>query len=57
MYIRTEAVMEINKIRETAKNTPLYIFDMDRLSERTEKIRQILGGNGLCFAIKANPFL
>ena len=49
--------MEINKIRETAKNTPLYIFDLDRLSERTEKIRQILGGNGLCFAIKANPFL
>lgn len=37
--------------------TPLYIFDMDRLGEDIKMFRKALGNLGLCFAMKANPFL
>ena len=38
--------------------TPTYIFDIDELTERINKIKQILGENiALCYAMKANPFL
>ena len=49
--------MDRDRIKEIAENTPLHIFDLDRLSERTAGIRSILGNTDLCFAIKANPFL
>lgn len=38
--------------------TPLYLFDMDRLENEVGRIRKILGKHaGLCYAMKANPFL
>ncbi len=38
--------------------TPLYIFDLDMLTEQTEKLRSAFGKDvGLCYAMKANPFL
>lgn len=38
--------------------TPLYIFDTDIILKTVKKFRRILNdGAGLCFAIKANPFL
>ncbi len=50
--------------RETIKyaaekyGTPSYIFDLDVLKNRVEYIKESLGKNtGLCFAMKANPFI
>lgn len=38
--------------------TPSYIFDIDMLRDHVHTFRQILGDRaGLCYAIKANPFL
>ncbi len=38
--------------------TPLYVFDADAFQKRAAHIKQALGdGVGLCFSIKANPFL
>lgn len=38
--------------------TSLYVFDLAKLRERVQAIRQVLGGDiGLCYAMKANPFL
>lgn len=38
--------------------TPLYIFDIDILKEQTKRLRDKLGRRaGLCYAMKANPFL
>ena len=38
--------------------TPLYIFDLDMLTEQTNRLRHAFGpGIGLCYAMKANPFL
>ncbi len=41
--------------------TPVFVFDADELKDRVNKIRNILNsGNeriGLCYSIKANPFL
>lgn len=38
--------------------TPLYVFDIQALRRRIASLRQRLpGGVGLCFAVKANPFL
>ena len=38
--------------------TPSYFFDMDLLKENFQTFREILGARaGLCFAMKANPFL
>lgn len=39
--------------------TPCYIFDTDELTDRVQRIQSELAvcKSGLCFAIKANPFL
>lgn len=38
--------------------TPLYIFDTDQAAEQVRTFRRILGEEiGLCYAMKANPFL
>lgn len=38
--------------------TPLYLFDIEILKEETERIRKNLGSHiGLCYAMKANPFI
>lgn len=38
--------------------TPSYIFDLDEFQKRAELVRKYFGENvGLCFSIKANPFL
>ena len=38
--------------------TPSYVFDLDELAARTSAIRSILDPRiGLCYSIKANPFL
>lgn len=52
--------MDYDKITELAAKygTPTYVFFENILSDLTEKIRQSLPDNtGLCFAMKANPFL
>lgn len=42
----------------TRYGTPLYVFDLDILKEQTERLRAGLGDKiGLCYAMKANPFL
>lgn len=53
-------MIDSNKLKEIADNysTPSYIFDIDALRNRVAKIREIVGDNiGLCYAMKANPFL
>ncbi|MEY8495636.1 alanine racemase [Lachnospiraceae bacterium 29-91] len=38
--------------------TPSYLFDIDKMKDTVGKFREALGGKaGLCFAMKANPFL
>lgn len=38
--------------------TPCYVFDLDVLDARMEKLRRILGSRvKICYAMKANPFL
>jgi len=38
--------------------TPLYVFDLDRMEETARRVRENLGNTaGLCYAMKANPFL
>lgn len=38
--------------------TPSYIFDADEFAQRARLVRECFGGKtGLCFSIKANPFL
>ena len=38
--------------------TPAYVFSCDEFRERAEQVRSVLGENiGLCYSIKANPFL
>lgn len=38
--------------------TPTYVFDIEELTKRAQSIRKIAGEDiGLCFAMKANPFL
>ena len=54
-------------IKEVLKNvineypTPLFLFDADELRDRALKIKEILNADGikigLCYSIKANPFL
>ena len=37
---------------------PSYLFDIDKMKDTVGKFREALGGKaGLCFAMKANPFL
>lgn len=39
-------------------NTPAYVFDIDVLKNRINRIKDILGENvHLCYAMKANPFV
>ncbi len=39
-------------------DTPAYVFDIDALSKRMRSVRDIVGDTvGLCYSIKANPFL
>ena len=39
-------------------HTPAYVFDLDVLTTRLQMIREQIGdAAGLCFAMKANPFL
>ena len=39
-------------------DTPSYIFDLDEFEKRAELVRKYFGDKtGLCFSIKANPFL
>ena len=48
---------EIIKIAGSEK-TPAYIFDLDVLKARIEKLQSVLGSDvKLCYAMKANPFL
>lgn len=54
--------MNSTQIREYLKNgelkTPAYVFDMDVLAEHVKKMQEIVGNDiGLCYAMKANPFL
>lgn len=38
--------------------TPAYVFDLDEFCRRAERVKQAFGEKtGLCFSIKANPFL
>ena len=38
--------------------TPAYVFDADRFNARARQVREAFGAKtGLCFSIKANPFL
>lgn len=50
----------MNRMIEIIKKegTPTYIFDINELTIRVQKIKEILGDNiSLCYSIKANPFL
>ncbi len=52
--------MNENLLREfcTTLKTPSYVFDTDIFAERAEQVKKCFGDNvGLCFSIKANPFL
>ena len=38
--------------------TPSYLFDLNELSSRVKRIKEVLGEKvELCYAMKANPFL
>ena len=52
--------LEDKKIEEAIEKfgTPLYIFDIDILFDTVKKFRTGLGNDvGLCYAMKANPFV
>ena len=52
--------MNIEKLRELLPQvgTPSYIFDLDAFAKRAELVKKYFGDKiGLCFSIKANPFL
>lgn len=51
--------MDIKKLEYAIARygTPLYVFDTDRISDDVGRFRKSMGELGLCFAIKANPFL
>lgn len=52
--------MKRSQLEKIAKEypTPSYVFDVSILQEKIREIREILPtGTGLCFAVKANPFL
>lgn len=52
--------MDRNQLVEAIKKagTPAYIFDLDILKSEADRFRRCLGGDiGVCFAMKANPFL
>ena len=46
------------RIAAAAYGTPTYIFDVREVETRIRLLRSLLPeGTGLCFAVKANPFL
>lgn len=52
--------MDINKLKELLPRvgTPSYIFDLDAFEKRALLVKKYFGEKiGLCFSIKANPFL
>lgn len=51
--------MDIKKLEYAIARygTPLYVFDADRLRDDVGRFREAMGELGLCFAMKANPFL
>lgn len=52
--------MELDELKKGAEKfgSPTYFFDIDRLREKIGLIKKIIDGRaGLCYAIKANPFL
>ena len=49
---------EVLKQLSAELDTPSYIFDLDEFEKRAELVKRYFGENvGLCFSIKANPFL
>lgn len=51
-----ERMIEIEK--QTEGKTPFYVFDLDELSVRLQKLAYIRASNSrICYAMKANPFL
>ena len=53
-------MMNIDKLKELLPQvgTPSYIFDLDAFAKRAELVKKYFGDKiGLCFSIKANPFL
>ena len=53
-------MMNINKLKELLPKvgTPSYIFDLDAFEQRAALVKKYFGDTiGLCFSIKANPFL
>ena len=52
--------MNSDTLRKLSKQlaTPSYVFDLDEFEKRAELVRKYFGEKvGLCFSIKANPFL
>lgn len=52
--------MQEKELAYIAKNypTPCFIFDLEEVTQRVKKMREIVGGEyHLCYSIKANPFL
>lgn len=50
--------MELLKSLASQLPTPAYVFDLDLFRQRAERVREAFGPKvGLCFSIKANPFL
>ena len=53
-------MIETNELIKIAEQfgTPSFVFDVDELYSRVDRIEEILGcGVTLCYAMKANPFL
>ncbi|MBR6337320.1 MAG: alanine racemase [Ruminococcus sp.] len=47
-------------LRDIKQNitTPCYVFDTDRFTQRAQRVKEAFGEKvGLCYSIKANPFL
>lgn len=52
--------MDLDLLKENIGRfgTPAYVFDLDILKERVEKIKNLLGSKAkICYAMKANPFI
>lgn len=52
--------MDNEQLKQIAQthSTPAYVFDTDALVERVKRIKDCIGSRfGICYAMKANPFL
>lgn len=47
----------MNSAKYLEMNTPAYLFDVDKFHEQIGKVKQAWGKIGLCYSVKANPFL